>query len=124
MRNDDLDAFLRVSRAITGARVEDLSSELAAQYLDRLREAFPDLGMLVRELASAPADSMVDAAKEDPRVRAIASIWYTSEFRVPGENRARTGTQQQFYAGLLWKVLGARAPSNSPGPYGYWSKRP
>ena len=53
----------------------------------------------------------------------IIAIWYTSEF-VGADDKPKTGTQEQFYSGLLWKVIKAHPPTHSTLKYGYWTKPP
>jgi hypothetical protein len=128
----DLDRFLALSFVLTGEKSLDIT--LAGQYLDKLKEHYsPELGRLLDafdELANA--HDLVEEVKhrivgnDDFRFlsQQIISIWYTSEFVGPDKKTSFPGTQEQYYSGLLWKVIKAHPPSHSTEQYGYWTTQP
>jgi hypothetical protein len=140
----DIDRFLALSTVLTGTA--KLDPTLAEAYLARLRDAFPappappvppappapTMADVLTAFAAVEKDEhLVFEVKrrivEDKVLGALAQkiifIWYTSEF-VGADGKPKTGTQEQFYSGLLWKVIRAHAPTNSKLKYGDWINPP
>jgi hypothetical protein len=123
--------FLALSRILTG--VENLDEELGRQYLDRLTSSPYDLFLrqiLDRFLGFADDDTLVERVKHDilsdgelrPTVCQIILLWYTSAMR---DNEAaplalRYGTQEAYFSGLVWNIIGAHPPGLSGGYFGHW----
>jgi hypothetical protein len=127
-----LDRFLRLSEILTGeAR---LDRTLAGEYLARLQTAYPqemkDLLLAFGAIANDPYPvfevkrRIVDDKKFSAMAQEITATWYTSEFLAADGKTAVVGTQAQFNAGLLWKVIKAHPPAHSTQSYGYWTKPP
>jgi len=127
----DIDRFVQLSKVLTGA--PGLDPATAESYLGRLRAEYP--GPVTDVLAAFAAiekdEHLVYEVKrrivEDKALGSLAqkiiAIWYTSEF-VGADNKPKTGTQAQFYSGLLWQVIRAHAPTNSKLNYGDWRNPP
>ena len=138
----ELDLFLTLSQILTGE--ETLNKPLAEAYLLRLKTKNPtQMQKILTKFASLAADPYLAfevkrriletkvAGEEDLPLIAqqIIRVWFTSEFFVFGADgklstATSTGTQDEYYSGLLWPVVQAHAPSNSKKKYGYWTKRP
>ena len=130
-QSTELDMFLALSKILTGE--EELDLTLANQYLQRLKEQYPtQMQALLNTFGDLAADPYatfevkrrsIDNKDLQPLNQQVISIWYTSEF-VGADKNAKPGTRDQYYSGLLWKVIGAHAPAHSRQPYGYWAERP
>lgn len=136
----ELDSFIALSTVLTGEK--GLDKTLADQYLQRLKAVYP---VPIQDVLKAFGDIATDAhlvfevkrriaesAALAPFVQQIIRLWFTSEFFGPGPDgkpdaklgKPDTGTQDQYYSGLLWKVIQAHAPTNSKQDYGYWTTPP
>jgi len=133
----DLDRFIVLSRILTDEK--KLDRKLAQQYFDRLNTQYA-AGMqdLLKAFDAVMADKYapfevkrrIVELKDDKGnfkflalVQQIISIWYTAEF-VGSDGKPNPGTQEQYYSGLLWKVIRAHPPTYSTQSYGYWKKPP
>ena len=131
MSSPELDQFLSLSQILTGE--SDLNQELAAQYLQRLKDKYPtQMQNILTAFGKIAADEhavfevkrrIVGDSNLQPLAQQIISVWYTSEFVGP-DGKTNGGTQAQYYHGLLWKVILAHAPTDSKQDYGYWAKAP
>ena len=129
--NVAFDRFMQLSKILTG--VSDLDPEIGAAYLTRLRSEYPSqVADALTAFASIAEDKhlifevkrrIVEDKGLGQLAREIIAIWYTSEF-VGADGKAKTGTQAQFYSGLLWQVIGAHSPTNSKLNYGDWQNPP
>jgi hypothetical protein len=127
----DIDRFVQLSKVLTGA--PSLDPAMAEAYLGRLRVEYPApvTDVLAAFAAIEKNEHLVYEVKrrivDDKALASLAQkiifIWYTSEF-VGADNKPKAGTQQQFYSGLLWQVIGAHAPTNSKLNYGDWRNPP
>jgi hypothetical protein len=130
-----LDEFVALSRIVTG--VDSLDLALASQYLDRLlssplepsvRQILKRFGILKAgsTLANQVQKKIVDDDALRPTVCQIVLLWYTSALR---DNQSpaitlRYGTQDEYFSGLAWGIMGAHAPGLSGGYFGHWRYRP
>ena len=131
----ELDGFIALSEILTGET--GLDKTLADQYLQRLKGQYPaQMQSLLKTFGENATDPsagqyavfevkrrIIGDKNLQPVAQQIIAIWYTSEF-VGADGKPKGGTQAQFYSGLLWKVIQAHAPTDSQGPYGYWTRRP
>ncbi len=128
----ELEKFADLSTILTGEK--KLDKALAGQYLARLKAQYPaQMQTLLKTFGEIAADKylnfevkrrLVDDKTLAPLTQAIIGVWYTSEFTAPDGKTPSTGTQEQFYSGLLWKVIRAHPPTHSTLKYGYWTKPP
>ncbi len=130
-----LEQFLALSRILTG--VENLDAELGRQYLDRLRSTpfEPILRQILESFAKFRVDSgIADRVKAEivsddklrPTVCQIILLWYTSTLWDKGVTpiALRYGTQEEYFSGLAWMIIGAHPPGLSGGYFGHWRYRP
>jgi hypothetical protein len=140
--SDDLklDHFLALSRILTG--VEELDEKLGRKYLDRLNGgAFqPKLREVLDKFHKLrKGDTLVKQVKEKivgvEDLRAIACqiilLWYTSlvqdnlDLQHPPPSASFSyGTQDEYFSGLAWQIIGAHPPGLSGGYFGHWRYRP
>jgi hypothetical protein len=130
-----LDDFLGLSRILTG--VQTLDAGIAGQYLDRLNSSplQPALATVLRRFRDiSPGPAAADQVKKKivaddglrPVVSQIILLWYTSAMR-DGESGAlslRFGTQDGYFSGLVWTIIGAHPPGLSGGYFGHWRYAP
>jgi hypothetical protein len=130
-----LEEFIALSRILTG--VDSLDPALAAQYLDRLlssplepsvRQILKRFGIL-KSGASLAGQVQKKIVGDDALLLTVCQIillWYTSALR---DNQSpsitlRYGTQEEYFSGLAWRIMGAHAPGLSGGYFGHWRYRP
>jgi len=136
----ELDSFIALSKVLTGEK--KLDKTLADQYLQRLKAVYPvPIQDVLKAFGDIAADKhlvfevkrrIVENAALAPFVQQIIRVWFTSEFFGPGldgkpdskQGKPDTGTQKQYYSGLIWKVVQAHAPTHSKENYGYWTTPP
>lgn len=123
--------FLALSRILTG--VESLDEELGRQYLDRLTSSPFDpfvRRILDRFQGFGGGETLVERVKDEilgdgelrPTVCQIILLWYTSAMR-DSESVSlslRYGTQEAYFSGLVWNIIGAHPPGLSGGYFGHW----
>jgi len=127
--------FLALSRILTG--VENLDVELGRQYLDRLTSTpfEPLLRQMLERFRGLKSDAtLADQVKQQilgsdalrPTVCQIILLWYTSAMRdnLNTPSVMRFGTQEEYFSGLAWSVIGAHVPGLSGGYFGHWRYRP
>lgn len=133
------DDFLALSRILTG--VDNLDADLGRQYLDRLNSSPFNLflGQILkrfRELKDKP--DVLDQLKKQivgndslrPTVCQIVLLWYTSTMQdnlgmqPPTTPMMRFGTQEEYFSGLAWTIIGVHPPGLSGGYFGHWRYRP
>jgi hypothetical protein len=138
-RTSVFDDFLAISRILTG--VENLDADLGRQYLDRLNNSpfNPLLSQILKrfqELKGKP--DVVGQVKKQivaddslrPTVCQIILLWYTSTvqdnlgMQPPAAPVMRFGTQEEYFSGLAWTIIGAHPPGLSGGYFGHWRYRP
>lgn len=137
-QSSDLKQFIALSLVLTAE--QQLSGPRAQSYFDRLKLAYPQqMTQLLSQFAVIAADRhlvfevkrrIVDSVQHAPLVRQIIRCWLTSEFLepdpagTPSPAKPNTGSEDDFYSGLIWSVIEAHPPARSHRPYGYWAKRP
>ena len=131
--------FLALSRILTG--VDKLDAEIGSQYLDRLDSSpfNPSLRQILRrfqELKNKPnatelvKNKIVADDSLRPTVCQIILLWYTSTMQdnagvqPPAPPVLRFGTQEEYFSGLAWRIIGAHPPGLSGGYFGHWRYRP
>jgi len=135
-----LDDFMTLSRVLTG--VEDLDVNLGRQYLDRLASSpfQPQVDEILKRFRRLKKDeNLVKQVKNKivevdllrPTVCQIILLWYTSTVQdnlgmdPPAPSLSfRYGTQEEYFSGLAWKIIGAHPPGLSGGYFGHWRYRP
>jgi hypothetical protein len=130
-----LEDFLALSRILTG--VENLDAELGRQYLARLSSTSfePLLRQILDEFRKFKKDaSLADQVKFQllgsdalrPTICQIILLWYTSAMQSDLESPAtmQYGTQEEYFSGLAWRIVGAHVPGLSGGYFGHWRYRP
>jgi hypothetical protein len=138
-RTSFFDDFLALSRIFTG--VDDLDPDLGRQYLDRLNSTPVDLlltQILDRFQGFRNEPDVVEQVKKQivanhsfrAAVCQIILLWYTSAIQDNlGINPSaspvmRFGTQEEYFSGLAWTIIGAHPPGLSGGYFGHWRYRP
>jgi Membrane bound FAD containing D-sorbitol dehydrogenase len=130
-----LEDFLALSKILTG--VQTLDAALASQYLDRLNST-PFAPLLTQIIARfqtlKPGPTLPDQVKQQilnddslrPAITQIVLLWYTSAMLDnPGPPpNFRYGTQEEYFSGLAWQIMGAHVPGLSGGYFGHWRYRP
>jgi hypothetical protein len=127
--------FLALSQILTG--VEALDAERGRGYLERLTSGPFDplvLRILERFHKMKGDANIVDRVKKEilaeddlrPAVCQIILLWYTSAMQdAPGTPLVlRYGTQEEYFSGLAWQIIGAHVPGLSGGYFGHWRYRP
>jgi hypothetical protein len=135
-----LDDFMDLSRVLTG--VANLDAKLGRQYVDRLNSG--PLQPQLREVLDKfhglkKGDTLFQQVKEkivatdDLRgiVCQIILLWYTSLVQdnldlknPPASASFSYGTQEEYFSGLVWQIIGAHPPGLSGGYFGHWRYRP
>lgn len=130
-----LEDFLALSQILTG--VERLNAELGRQYLERLNSSpsQPTMRQILEKFREISKDArLVDEVKQQivgkdefrQIVCQIILLWYTSAM---WDNLAipinlRYGSQEEYFSGLAWQIMGAHPPGLSGGYFGHWRYRP
>jgi hypothetical protein len=133
-----LEDFLALSRILTG--VIDLNAEIGRQYLERLEGSglAPQVQSILKVFAGLTKDAtlakqvkaqIVWADALRPTVAQIVLLWYTSSLQdltapAAGPLVMQFGTQEEYFSGLAWKIMGAHVPGLSGGYFGHWHYRP
>jgi hypothetical protein len=135
-----LDEFIALSRILTG--VEDLDRHLGSIYLDRLISSRfqPQLEEILERFRKLPRGDkllkevkakIVEADELNPAVCQIVLLWFTATMQdnmgiqpPPASPNFRYGTQEEYFSGLAWKIIGAHPPGLSGGYFGHWRYRP
>jgi hypothetical protein len=130
-----LDDFLALSRILTGVPI--LEAGLAGQYLDRLNSGplQPAMATILQRFRDIPpgpgaADLVKKKIVADDGLRPVVSqiilLWYTSALRdsQSASLALRFGTQDAYFSGLVWTIIGAHPPGLSGGYFGHWRYAP
>jgi len=126
--------FLALSRILTG--VENLDAELGRQYLDRLTSTpfEPVLRQILDRFRGLKDNAtLADQVKQQilgddslrPTICQIILLWYTSAMQDNLNNPSpmRFGTQEEYFSGLGWSIIGGHVPGLSGGYFGHWRYR-
>ena len=131
---------MALSRILTG--VDDLDVKLGGQYLKRLNSGAFQAKLqevLDKFHGLRKGDTLVKQVKEKivavEDLRAIACqiilLWYTSQIQdnldlknPPASASFSYGTQEEYFSGLAWQIIGAHPPGLSGGYFGHWRYRP
>jgi hypothetical protein len=138
-RTSVFDDFLALSRILTG--FDNLDADLGRQYLDRLNSSpfNPLLSEILKRFQGLrDKPDVVGEVKKQiladdsvrPTVCQIILLWYTSTVQdnlgmnPPASPVMRFGTQEEYFSGLAWTIIGAHPPGLSGGYFGHWRYRP
>jgi hypothetical protein len=128
-----LERFMELSGILTGC---ELDVEQGRTHLDRLLSTplVPSIAEVLKRFEQLPKRSATEVERKmvgDAAIRAtlcqIVLLWYTSALR---ESQAdaplalRYGSEQDYFGGLVWRILGAHPPGLSGGYFGHWRYRP
>jgi hypothetical protein len=127
-----VDQFMELSEILTGCK---LDAEQGRAHFDRLLStplvpSIPDVLKRFEKLSKRSAAEverkMVADAKLRPTLCQIVLLWYTSALRDSESDPLvlRYGSEQAYFGGLVWRILGAHAPGLSGGYFGHWRYRP
>jgi hypothetical protein len=131
-----LNDFLALSRILTGT--DDLDPTLGRQYLDRLATTpfepflyevlrrFQELRDEDKDILCQVKERILDDDQLRPTVCQIILLWYTSAMQdnTDTPNVMRFGSQEAYFSGLAWRIIGAHVPGLSGGYFGHWRYRP
>jgi hypothetical protein len=131
MRED----FLALSRILTG--VERLDAELGRQYLDRLNSTpfAPTVREILEVFKGFEKDKTLPGKVKSeillrnelrPALCQIILLWFTSAMQdnLSNPSAMRYGSEEEYFSGLAWSVMGAHVPGLSGGYFGHWRYRP
>jgi hypothetical protein len=127
-----LQQFIGLSEILTGC---SLDKEQGAELLERLlitplvpsiQEVLKLFGSLKKPSAADVQGKMVANAALRPTLCQIILLWYTSALRDSESDPLvlRYGSEQAYFGGLVWRVIGAHPPGLSGGYFGHWRYRP
>jgi hypothetical protein len=128
--------FLALSRILTG--VDGLDKNMGRQYLDRITGSTfePSLQQVLERFRIMGAHATSELVKQQilnddalrPTICQIILLWYTSGMQDPNDPKTPTimhyGTQEEYFSGLGWQLIGAHVPGLSGGYFGHWRYRP
>ena len=132
--------FLALSRILTG--VETLNENLGSQYLDRLASTpfDPFLHQILDRFGKLKGGAaLISQVKKElvgddtlrPTICQIILLWYTSLVQdnldlknPPATASFSYGTQEEYFSGVVWQIIGAHPPGLSGGYFGHWRYRP
>jgi hypothetical protein len=126
------DQFMELSEILTG---RELDVEQGRAHFDRLLSTplVPAIPEVLKRFARLPKRSTAEVGQKmlaDAGLRStlcqIVLLWYTSALR---DNESdplvlRYGSEQAYFGGLVWRILGAHPPGLSGGYFGHWRYRP
>lgn len=140
----EINKFSEISIELTG--FNNLPSNLAEAYYDKLMKEngySENLSMLINELLknTITLEELIKTNQSYERlVKGIVFLWYTSELitwksiekwesTIPEDRKfeileRRTGTQEEYYEGLIWKAIRAHPLGLSGGYFGHWKYEP
>jgi Membrane bound FAD containing D-sorbitol dehydrogenase len=130
-----LEEFMALSRVLTG--VEDLDRGLGKQYLERLAgspeqpliqqilERFRKL-KAYESVAELVKKEIVGDAKLRPTVCQMILLWFTSATFESETSpiKLHYGSQEGYFSGIVWTLMGAHVPGLSGGYFGHWRYAP
>lgn len=139
-----INKFHEISIELTG--FNNLSSNLIEAYYYKIMKEkgySENLSKLIDELINnhTPLKELTETNRSYKRlVKGIVFLWYTSELiswesiekweSTPVEDRKfeilerKTGTQEEYYEGLIWKAIRAHPLGLSGGYFGHWKYEP
>jgi hypothetical protein len=127
-----LDQFIKLSEILTGC---ELDVEQGRAHLVRLLSTplVPPIQDVLQRFERLPRHSLAEVERKmvsDAALRStlcqIVLLWYTSALRdtVSDPLVLRFGSEQAYFGGLVWRILGAHPPGLSGGYFGHWRYRP
>jgi hypothetical protein len=129
-----LEDFLALSRILTG--VEKIwptlapvpvsaDKHLVRTFLRQILKLFHGLKK-DKSLPDKVKSQIVGNDTVRPAICQIILLWYTSAMQDNPDTPTvfRYGTQEEFFSGLAWSIVGAHVPGLSGGYFGHWRYRP
>jgi Membrane bound FAD containing D-sorbitol dehydrogenase len=127
-----LDQFMKLSEILTGC---ELDAEQGRVLLERLSSTplVPSIAVVLQRFERLPKRSATEVERKmladadlRPTLCQIVLVWYTSALRDTASDPLvlRYGTEQAYFGGLVWRILGAHPPGLSGGYFGHWRYRP
>jgi hypothetical protein len=129
-----MDRFLALSELLVGKK--PLDPDLAKFYRATIEKSFganllDELLAAARKAGGGPTalTKLRAAMEEDTSQRThfiakqIVKLWLFSQFNDP-EQGGRLANAGRYGNSLFWASVKAYPPSLSPGPHGYWTKKP
>jgi hypothetical protein len=127
-----LDQFMELSEILTGCK---LDAEQGSVHLDRLQSTplVPSISDVLDRFDKLPKRSATEVERRlvaDNNLRQtlcqIVLLWYTAALRDSESDPLvlRYGSEQAYFGGLVWRILGAHPPGLSGGYFGHWRYRP
>ena len=124
--------FIELSEILTGC---ELDVEQGRAHLDRLLSTplVPPIQHVLERFERLPKRSLAEVERKmvsDTALRStlcqIVLLWYTSALRDSETDPLvlRYGSEQAYFGGLVWRILGAHPPGLSGGYFGHWRYRP
>ena len=126
------DQFIALSAILTGC---ELDAEQGRAHFDRLLSTplVPSIADVLKRFERLPKRSPAEVERKlladaelRPTLCQIVLLWYTSALRDSESDPLvlRYGSEQAYFGGLVWRILGAHPPGLSGGYFGHWRYRP
>jgi len=132
--NEEYDAFLDLSAAITGfTRIDLLGTGVAGEFLNTLKTEAgePMTNALVsawneavasgKPLKQAVQQAIFDNADLQATARNLIKLWYTGQW---GDDVTVTVSSEAYKEGLVWKAIHAHPQGAKQQGFGTWSFPP
>lgn len=128
----EIDEFLQLSRVLTA---QDLDVHLAEAYLERATKASGEdldtlLGLFQTRMKAGDdpvkvvKDTLLPHPTLGPVTKMIVLLWYTGGIQNPASGDWEMTSADHYYRALVWKAIGAHAPTLSNGYFGHWKYPP
>lgn len=124
--------FIELSQILTGC---ELDVEQGSAHFERLLSTplVPSIQDVLKRFERLPKRSAAEVQRKlvadaalRPTLCQIVLLWYTSALRDSESDPSvlRYGSEQEYFGGLVWRILGAHPPGLSGGYFGHWRYRP
>lgn len=144
-QDDAIDAFAKMSAALTGFTLDTIQPaldpvRLSATYYDfvnaRATESLALLLAAYNAIATQPAQAIADSLLEVKSgapasalaqlAQSIVRMWYLGSWYAPGEGPSpvQVISAQAYVGGLVWKAAQTHPMGYSEFTFGYWAKAP
>ncbi|MFZ1415307.1 MAG: hypothetical protein WAS73_12120 [Defluviicoccus sp.] len=114
MVDQDFEAFLLASAAITGFERADLvATGCAGDYWEIVKSEAPPMGL-----------AAFLAGRESPLDAAVIELWYLGVWRGLMGTENRVVSARAYREGLVWRAIGLPPKGAKPGGYASWAMPP